>query len=31
MAKYSFEFKLKVVQEYLDGYGHYVFPQAQAR
>lgn len=25
MAKYSFEFKLKVVQEYLDGEGGYVF------
>lgn len=23
MAKYSFEFKLKVVQEYLDGKGGY--------
>jgi transposase len=25
MAKYSFEFKLKVVQEYLDGKGGYIF------
>ncbi|WP_027937859.1 helix-turn-helix domain-containing protein, partial [Anaeroarcus burkinensis] len=25
MAKYSFEFKLKVVQEYLNGKGGYVF------
>jgi len=25
MAKYSFEFKLKIVQEYLDGKGGYGF------
>ena len=25
MAKYSFEFKLKIVQEYLDGKGGYSF------